>query len=184
MIEKDDCCLTVVATSRNDNHGGNLLRRMQLFINGFAEQCKRHQLDAELILVEWNPPPDKPRLAEALSWPSEKGHCSIRVIEVPKAIHDRFKHSDRLSLFQMIAKNVGIRRARGRFILATNIDILFSDEIIRFFASGKLDPNRMYRVDRYDVSSDVPGDVPFERQLEFCQRSSHQQPLPKLYASR
>jgi hypothetical protein len=88
MIEKDDCCLTVVATSRNDNHGGNLLRRMQLFINGFAEQCKRHQLDAELILVEWNPPPDKPRLAEALSWPSEKGHCSIQTLRPLVALSD------------------------------------------------------------------------------------------------
>ncbi len=47
--------LSVVATARNDNHGGNMLRRMQIFVNGFLEQCRRHQLDAELILVEWNP---------------------------------------------------------------------------------------------------------------------------------
>jgi hypothetical protein len=60
--------LSVVATSRNDNHGGNMLRRMQIFINGLSEQCRRHQLDAELILVEWNPPSDNPSLAEVLSW--------------------------------------------------------------------------------------------------------------------
>jgi len=41
-------------------------------------------------------------------------------------------HGDKLPLFQMIAKNVGIRRARGRFVLVTNIDILFSDAVIQF----------------------------------------------------
>ena len=48
--------LSVVATTRNDNHGGSLTYRMQHFVDGFVEQCKRHQLSAELILVEWNPP--------------------------------------------------------------------------------------------------------------------------------
>ena len=167
----DNCYLSIVVTSRNDNHGGNLLRRTQLFVNGLLEQCSRHQLRAELIFVEWNPPSDKPRLQEALSWPKEKGPCDVRIIEVTPEIHRRFDHSDRLPLFQMIAKNVGIRRARGRFVLATNIDILFSDEMMRFLSSKKLNGNYMYRVDRYDVPSDVPGDVPIEQQLEFCKQN-------------
>ncbi|PWT80895.1 MAG: hypothetical protein C5B44_04670 [Acidobacteria bacterium] len=163
--------VSIVVTSRNDNHGGNLLSRMQLFVNGLLEQCRRHQLRAELVLVEWNPPPDRPRLSEALSWPKEKGPCTVRIIEVPPEIHRRFKHSERLPLFQMIAKNVGIRRARGRFVLATNIDILFSDEMMRFLVSGKMDPNRLYRVDRYDVPENVPGELPIEQQLEFCRNN-------------
>ena len=61
--------LSIVATSRNDDHGGNLLGRMQTFVDGFAEQCRRHDLAAELVLVEWNPLPDRPPLAEALRWP-------------------------------------------------------------------------------------------------------------------
>ena len=44
---------SVVATSRNDDHGGNLLQRMRHFVDGFAAQCRRHGLAAELILVEW-----------------------------------------------------------------------------------------------------------------------------------
>ncbi|PYQ06863.1 MAG: hypothetical protein DMF82_05190 [Acidobacteria bacterium] len=105
--------LSLVATSRNDDHGGRLLERMQVFVNGFIEQCKRHRLDAELILVEWNPPPERPRLSAALRWPSEPGPCRIRIIEVPPEVHERLQFSDCLPLFQMIAKNVGIRRARG-----------------------------------------------------------------------
>ena len=161
--------ISFVVTARNDDHGGNLLRRMQIFVTGLMEQAKKHNLSAELILVEWNPPPDRPRLFQALSWP--EGPCRVRIIEVPYEIHRRFRHSDKLALFQMIAKNVGIRRAEGRFILATNIDLLFSDRLMSFLASRSLKPQFMYRVDRYDVPDDVPTDVTIEEQLGYCQHN-------------
>jgi hypothetical protein len=102
---------------------------MSVFVRGWVEQCKRFNLRSELILIEWNPPADRAPLREALPWPSESGPCTIRVITVPAAMHDRFEHASKLPLYQMIAKNVGLRRARGRFALATNIDLLFSDEL-------------------------------------------------------
>ncbi len=163
--------LSIVATARNDNHGGNMLRRMQIFINGLLHQCQQYQLPAELIIVEWNPPVDKPPLASVLSWPIENNPCKVRIIEVPPEIHRRFKHSEDLPLFQMIAKNVGIRRAKGEFILATNIDLLFSDELFSFLASRQLQPGMMYRIDRYDVLSDVPLEASLEEQLAYCQRN-------------
>ncbi len=160
--------LSIVVTSRNDNHGGNILDRMQLFVNGLLQQTSRYNLNAELIMVEWNPPPDRPRIAEVLKWPSTPGSCVVRIIEVPAEIHRRFDHSEKLPLFQMIAKNVGIRRAQGRFVLATNIDILFSDEMMRFLASDQLADGCLYRVDRYDVPSDIPDDVSIDEQLKYC----------------
>ena len=162
--------LSIVTACRNDNHGGNLLHRMQLFVNGLLHQCDVHQLDAELVLVEWNPPVDRPRLAEALRWPANNRLCQVRVIEVPAYIHRRFKYSDKLPLFQMIGKNVGIRRALGEFVLATNIDILLSSELVRFLASCRLRTDRMYRIDRYDVPSDIRVDASIVDQLEYCRR--------------
>ena len=162
--------LTIVATSRNDGHGGNLLRRMQLFVNGLLSQCRRYRLDAEFVLVEWNPPPDRPRLVDALRWPG--GPCCVRIIEVPPHIHMQFKHSKMLPLFQMIAKNVAIRRAQGRFVLATNVDILFSNELMSFLASGSLRKECMYRVDRHDVPPDVPLTASTDEQLDFCKRNA------------
>src|ERR1700722_20937716 len=120
--------LSVVVTTRNDDHGGNLLGRTQAFVNGFLSQCRRHKVPAELIIVEWNPPPDRPPLAEALQWRDSEGWCQVRIIAVPLEIHQRWRTWKALPLYQMTAKNVGIRRARGEFVLATNIDILFSDE--------------------------------------------------------
>jgi len=163
--------LSIVATSRNDNHGVDLLKRMQIFINGLVEQCDRHKLHAELILVEWNPPKDRKKLIEVLEYPNGEGYCSIRIIEVPPHMHDRLQHSDRLPLFQMIAKNAGIRRAKGDFILATNIDIIFSDQLMSFLASRQLEEGKFYRCDRYDISSDIPADAPLSKQLEFCEHN-------------
>jgi hypothetical protein len=166
-----ECKVSFVVTSRNDNHGRDLLRRMQIFIKALLAQCARHGLVSELVLVEWNPPSDRPGLAEALSWPVDGGPCKVRIIEVPNRIHRRIKHSDRLPLFQMIAKNVGIRRARGKFVLPTNIDILFSDELMRFMVSDEPRPGLMYRVDRVDVSQDVPENGSVDEQLQFCERN-------------
>jgi hypothetical protein len=147
--------LSVVATSRNDEHGGHLLARMQLFIEGLAEQAERFRLPIELILVEWNPPADRAPLVEALPWRSTD-HFRPQVITVPREVHRTFPHADELPLFQMIGKNVGIRRATAPFVLATNIDILLSDELFRFLQTS-LKPNAMYRVDRHDVLAELGG---------------------------
>jgi hypothetical protein len=160
--------LSVVVTARNDDHGGNLLSRMQAFVSGWIGQARRYQIPSELIVVEWNPPPDRPRLREALDWPRDCGPCEIRFIEVPPELHRRYEHAEALALYQMIAKNAGIRRARGRFVLATNIDILFSSELAAFFAEQRLQPGRMYRIDRHDAMSQVPVDAPVEEQLAYC----------------
>lgn len=157
-----------MVTARNDDHGGNLLDRMQAFVNGWIGHARRYRIPSELIVVEWNPPPDRPRLAEVLHWPQELGPCRVRFIEVPHEIHQRFAHAQALPLYQMIAKNVGIRRARGRFVLATNIDILFSSELAAFIAERHLEPGHMYRIDRHDVMNQVPVDAPVEDQLEYC----------------
>jgi hypothetical protein len=143
---------------------------MQTFINCLLDQCRRYQLSAELILVEWNPPSDQPRFSKILDWPQGHG-VSVRIIEVPASLHQTLQHSDKLALFQMIAKNVGIRRARAPFILATNIDVLFSEELIAFFSANCLQEERMYRVDRFDVPAELPVDLPVDCLLEFCRQN-------------
>lgn len=160
--------LSFVVTTRNDDHGGNLHNRMQLFIQGLLEQCKRHKLDAELIIVEWNPPSDRAQIAQAYQWEPHDSPCKVRIVQVSHDLHRRIANSTKLPLFQMIAKNVGIRRACGKFILATNIDILFSNELITFLAAQKLSPRKLYRIDRYDVPSAIPTSVPLDAQLDYC----------------
>jgi hypothetical protein len=159
--------LSVVATSRNDDHGGNALWRTQHFVSGLVAQAEKFQFPIELVLVDWNPPEGRPNLHEALTWPEKSDYFTYRVVEVPAHVHQTFSHGDKLPLFQYIAKNVGIRRAKGNFILSTNIDILFSDEIMEFM-KGHLKENTLYRVDRYDIEADIQDGWSFEQVLEYA----------------
>lgn len=168
-MPETDPYLSLVVTARNDNHGGSLLTRMQAFINGWIGQCQRHGLSSELIVVDWNPPAGRPPLVEALHWPLDTCPCTVRFIQVPADVHRLYKHAEALPLYQMIAKNVGIRRARGAFVLATNIDIIFSDELVSYLAQRTLEAYTMYRIDRHDIMSDVPVEATVEEQLAYCQ---------------
>ena len=159
--------LSLVAVSRNDDHGGNTLERTQVFVDSFLEQCARHRLDAELILVEWNPPSEKPSLAEALSWAEASEWAGGRVVTVPYERHLMLNYARSLPLFQMIGKNVGIRRARGEFVVATNIDILISEELFTYVARRELSPDRLYRCDRFDVAAAI-SDPAIRDKLDFA----------------
>ncbi len=166
--ERSQPYISLVATARNDDQGGNSLARIQIFVQGWISQCRRHNLPSELILVEWNPTPDRPRLRDVLQWPEDLGPCQVRFIEVPAEIHRRYKNAATLPLYPMIAKNVGIRQSRGRFILASDIGILFSDELMAFLAERDLESGRMYRIDRYDAMANVPLHASLDEQLEYC----------------
>ena len=162
--------LSLVVAARNDNHGGNMLARMQAFLDAWMVQAERYKLSSEIVVVEWNPPPGCPRLKEELRWPESGLPCEVRFIEVPPEIHERFAHAAVIPLHQMIAKNVGIRRARGEFVLVSNLDIVFSPAMMRFLASGKLARGAMYRLNRLDVSNRLPVGGTVDDLLAFCER--------------
>ena len=75
-----------------------MLSRLQTSINVLAEQTDRYHLDSELIVVDWNPPPDRPHLSEALRAPTKPASLTVRVIEVPPALHQRYRHGGPFSL--------------------------------------------------------------------------------------
>lgn len=147
--------LSFIAVSRNDNHGGDMTKRMNMFVNMLSRQCDQYGLEAELILVEWNPPEERQSLAKELDWPRGK-NLEIRIVTVSRELHNKFKYAKSLPLYQMIGKNVGIRRARGKYFLLTNVDILFSDELIQWLAAGKMKAGYNYHIDRFDVDMPLP----------------------------
>ena len=67
-------------------------------------------------------------LKDKLNVPELNENQIVRIITVSNNDHKKFKNSEKLKIFQMIAKNVGIKRSNGKFILVTNIDIIFSDD--------------------------------------------------------
>lgn len=164
--------LSVVAASRNDDHDGTLLHRMKLFLTSLSSQLAGSSVETEIVLVEWNPPNGRPPLSKVLTVKQKNGLPKLRIISVPHHIHTKYKYSDKLGLFQFIAKNVGIRRARGEFILSTNIDILFSDSVIDELRSRKLNKQEMLRSVRYDVPDRIREDWSTKKILQWCKENT------------
>jgi hypothetical protein len=146
-----------------------MIGRMQAFIDSWICQARQYDLSSEIIVVEWNPPADRARLMDDLRWPPNMGPCEVRFIQVPREVHDSLPNSATIPLHQMIAKNVGIRRSRGQFVLATNLDIIFSAELMRFLGNRRLERRKMYRIDRTDVASHIPAGGTVEELLAFCE---------------
>lgn len=163
--------LSIVATTRNDNHGGDLLRRTTCFVEGVYHQASKYNVPLELIIVEWNPPKNKPLLKEVLPKPSNECPVILKYIIVPKEIHDAYKMSERMPLFQMTAKNVGIRRAKGEFILCTNIDLLFSNELFSFLNKESLQKGKYYRANRVDIPKEVMKKNNFDEQIDYAKNN-------------
>ncbi len=173
--------LSIVVAGRNDDHGGGFLRRFRIFAEGLAALAGKHGLRAELIVVDWNTPDDRPPLMEAVPWRRTLDPLEVRVLRVPPKIHRRIPHADVIPFFQMIAKNAGIHRARGAWVLATNCDLLFSEELIAFLAHGDLRNDAVYRIDRTDVPAEAPDDAPVEEQLRYC--AAHRMRVHRDYGS-
>lgn len=167
MDDPDRPYLSLVIASRNDRYAGGMLRRLQVCIDTFLAQAERCNIPSELVLVDWNPPPGKD-LWSALSWPSALRRCTIRVITVPHRLHAMFPFAKQLPILIARARNVGVRRARGEFILPTSPDILLSDELAEFISRRELDPESMYRIARHDVPEKTLRYKSSEKRLRYC----------------
>ena len=174
MNHSDRPYLSVVMASRNDDYAGGMLRRLQVNVNAFIEQMERFDLSSELLLIDWNPPDGK-ELWQAIDWPSSTLHrCTVRVITVPRQIHATVPFADRLPILIHRARNVGIRRARGEFVLPTSSDILFSNELAQWFGRRELDPNCMYRIVRRDVPAKALLYGSTDKRLRYCRNHVQQ----------
>lgn len=163
--------LSVVAASRNDDHGGSLVERTQWFVDGLDALARRHQAVVELVLVEWNPPDGRPPLAEVQHWPEGGSPLRVKIVTVGASVHRELVGDRGLPMMQMLAKNVGIRRAAAPRILATNIDVLIAPELFTTML-GAVEPRVVYRADRYDVEFPFTGVAEgvsgFDEALAFC----------------
>lgn len=158
--------------ARNDDFGGHFLDRLKLSVHSIITLCNKYKLPAELLVMEWNPPKDRQKLKDSIEWPSKNDYVSIRFIEISHEIHATYKNSERIPFFEFPAKNAGIRRANGEYILVTNSDIIFSDEMIKYLSKQPLSHDAFYRTDRYDVRGPMPPNMRFEDQIRFCKNNA------------
>ncbi|MBN9086399.1 MAG: hypothetical protein J0J01_05785 [Reyranella sp.] len=143
--------VSFVTWGRNDGYTDDYLVRTSKAIACLVRQLEAAALDSEIVVSEWNPPPERPLLVDSLDLPCTSSHVAVRGIVSDPVHHLRFKGADEHGMHSGEAWNVGIRRARGRFILPKASDTFLSAETIARIARRDLDPDTLYRVDRYDV---------------------------------
>jgi predicted O-methyltransferase YrrM len=155
--------LSVVVVGRNDDYGVNFLDRLNTFICSLDYQVRNYPDLIELIVVEWNPLSDRAPLTDVLP---KTNNLGIRIITVPAEVHDKIGHPS--PVLEYHGKNVGIRRAKGQFVLTTNPDILFTDELIEWFNQRILRVDSYYRTDRHDFNGEGIMQVPIGELVPFA----------------
>ena len=95
MKKLENIYLSVIAASRNDNHGENLDQRTNIFIKSLAENCKKYQIKSELILVEWNQIPNAKTLSDRLDLVSNEYLNNLRLMI--NTISANKRHIEKLS---------------------------------------------------------------------------------------
>lgn len=152
-VHRDHPYLSFVVVGRHDNFSNGFENRLQNFINSLGRGLERIPLaDIELVVVDYATPEDRTPLHDTVTIPMElKG--KTRFIRVPVARHERLQarlKSD-LEFFEYIAKNIGIRRANGDFILSTNPDNIFPSTLFELIAAEDFNRGVLYRSVRWDT---------------------------------
>ena len=106
----------------------------------------------ELVFVESNPVASRPYLLDPMR-ERLPGVASgpLHWIIVAPGYQTAMEQSPWATYLKYVARNVGIRRARGSLVRLTNVDNLLGRQIVDRLAAGSLDAGTIYRVLRYDI---------------------------------
>jgi hypothetical protein len=156
MTRSESPFLSIVITARHDNYGGDFRARIAAPLRFNYQQLSERGVPYEVLLVEWDPVPGRPLLAEMLA--RELGDIAghvLRPIVVAPEYQTAMTQNPRVPYLEYAAKNVGIRRATAPFLLVTNADILLGRQVVDALAARRVQPGTMYRAPRYDIKLGV-----------------------------
>ena len=143
--------LSIVGWARNDGYTPNYEKRLEHAVGVLVRQLDKHKIPSELIVVEWNPPPERPLMAELLDSLGSAANVSVRFIVVPPHHHKGPRGWQTRGMHVNNAANVGIRRARGRFVTPKALDTFYSEQLVARLGQLDLDDKAVYRCDRLDA---------------------------------
>jgi hypothetical protein len=145
--------LSIVLTGRNDGYGGDFVERFFRTLRFNLQQLGARGVTHELVFIEWAPPPDRPLLVDRIfdEVPElDPARCLWFVVD--PQYHHTLSQNPRLEYLEFPAKNIGIRRARGQFILTSNCDVFFGRCVLDALEGRTLRPRSLYRAPRHDIN--------------------------------
>lgn len=153
--------LSIVLTGRNDGYGGDFFARFARTLRFNHQQLVARSIPHEIVFVEWAPPADRPLLRDLLldAAPEIDRDVLTWYVAAPE-YQTVLSQNPRLEYLEFLAKNAGVRRARGRFVLTSNCDVYFSRRVLTAIEGGELKPRVLYRAPRHDLNlppASLPG---------------------------
>ena len=145
--------VSLVLTGRNDGYGGDFIARFFRSLRFNHQQLVARGVAHELVFVEWAPPGRAPLIREQIfeAIPElDPAVCFWYVVD--PQYQETLSLNSRLVYLEFPAKNVGIRRARGRFVLTSNCDVFFGRRVFDMLAEDGLEPRVLYRAPRHDLT--------------------------------
>jgi len=140
--------ITAVIVSRNDNYGGHLNERATYCFNSAIETYD------EIIYIDWNSPTHS-LLYDIKNNINFKGNFKHMVITPEVASYLTKYDPDAQKCCEVPARNIGLRRATGDWVVSTNIDIIHPKREKLEQQIKSLDQNTFYTISRRDVNWDT-----------------------------
>ena len=145
---------SIIITGRKDKYGNSYLKRLINFLKSLGYLIEKYNIKAEVIITEWNPIVEEGNLIDSIDWSFYNNN--LRIITVSNEIHRRFTQSHLFQVYEFIGKNVAARRARGKWLLFTNSDNIFNDQLAALMANTtSFDEKCYYRVHRIDFRGEI-----------------------------
>lgn len=153
-----DPYLSIVVTGRHDNFANGFENRSQFFIDQLAESFKKVPTASfELIFVDYATDyPNYSYLYETLKWPPELKKRTRNII-VPSSFHQEI--SKRLNtttpFLEYVAKNIGLWRSKGKFVLTMNPDSILSTNFFECISAHNLNEGFLYQTTRFALDEEM-----------------------------
>jgi hypothetical protein len=155
--------ISAVIVSRNDNYGGQLNER--------ATYCFNSAIDTydEVIYVDWNSPTHS-LLYDIKDNIKFKGNFKHFVItpEIASILTNHDPNAQKCC--EVLARNIGLRRATGDYLVSTNIDIIHPKRNELEDIINQMDSDTFYTISRRSLDWEVikefhNGDIIFDKWL-------------------
>lgn len=153
--------LSIVLTGRNDGYGGDFVARLARTLQFNHRQLDARGITHEFVFVEWAPLRDRRWLIDILfDAATELDRRVFTWYVVDPKYHTVLSLNPRLEYLEFLAKNVGVRRARGQYVVSSNSDVYLGRHVLDTIKAGALKARVLYRAPRHDLAAQPATSVP------------------------
>lgn len=177
--EKPGVYLSIVVCGKHDNSiSSTFIQRSAKFLKRINDAIERVPLaNIEIIFVDYATDAKKTSLIHQELLDNDAIGTNLRdkiqFIIVPPEVHQKLltdvmnTSSNKAPILEYVAKNVGIQRSQGKFVLTTTVENLLSDELFELIAARQFNTAVVYRSLRIDEKEGTFTNSKFEDVIQI-----------------